>query len=144
MRPSEVRDWVGRQHVQLRILFGEVEHACAEAIERARDARPIVERLTRAVADHLAFEDRTLVPTLRQIDGWGAVRADHVAADHALQRQQLAALCRLAREGSAIDAARAVLSLLQELRVDMDGEERDLLSPDLLRDDLIVIDQSDG
>jgi hypothetical protein len=51
---------------------------------------------------------------------------------------------RLARAGEVRALARATRRLVANLREDMDEEERDLLRSDLLRDDAIVIDQSDG
>ncbi len=145
MSPSQVRDYIGRQHIQLRILFVEVENACRESIDSGRgDPRPLVQKLVRAVWDHIAVEDRLLLPTLRDIDRWGPTRAEIVAADHARQREELAALRTLAREGGTDEAARAALMLIGDLIVDMDAEERDLLDPDLLRDDVITINQSDG
>jgi Hemerythrin HHE cation binding domain len=145
MSPSEVRDHVGRQHIQLRILFVEVEGACREVLEGGRgDPRPAVQKLVHAVWDHIAMEDRLLVPTLRQVDSWGPARAEHVAEEHEKQRGQLTALRDLAKHGPGDEAARATLALIGELITDMDGEEKDLLHPDLLRDDVIAIDQSDG
>jgi hypothetical protein len=141
--PSQVRDCVARQHVQLRILFVEVEHACTGALDGGRaDPRPLVLTLTRAVCDHLSFEDHLLLPTLRALDGRRPGRAARVAADHAGQRAELAALHQLARRGSAIDTARSALALLGELRLDMDAEERDLLSPELLSDAPVTVAQS--
>jgi hypothetical protein len=140
MKPSEVRYLIGHQHLQLRILFVEVENACREQA----DPRPVILRLVKELREHLAMEDRVLVPALREVDGWGAVRADRVATDHAQQREQLAALRQLAREGPPQAAGAAALALIADLIIDMDGEERDLLSPDLLRDDPVAIDQSSG
>jgi hypothetical protein len=140
MKPSEIREYIGHQHVQLRILFVEVENACREQI----DPRPSVLKLVQAVRDHLAMEDRLLVPALREADGWGVVRAERVAAEHAEQRELLVALRHLAREGGAEEAGRAARQLIAALIVDMDAEESDLLDPNLLRDDVITINQSGG
>jgi hypothetical protein len=144
MRPSQVRDYIGHQHIQLRILFVEVENACRDALDGRGDPAPLVHKLVREVLDHISVEDRVLLPALREIDAWGETRAAHVAAEHARQREELAALRDLARLGPGDEAARATLGMISELMIDMDGEERDLLGPDLLRDDLVVISQSDG
>lgn len=143
MSPGEVRDLVGRQHVQLRILFTTVDEACRAALDGGPvDPTRLVLKLVRAVWDHIAFEDRLLLPTLREIDSWGPARADAVAADHAHQRDQLSALRQLAQKGSAVESALAALRLVDDLRADMDAEERDLLAPELLRDDVVAVDQS--
>jgi hypothetical protein len=137
-RPSEVREQVGNQHLQLRILFVEVRAALES------DPRAAIERLVREVWQHLDFEDRLLVPALREVDAWGRLRAEQIAAEHASQRAALGVLRQLARHGDrrlAVDGARG---LIDELTADMDAEERDLLDPDLLRDDVIAIDQCGG
>jgi hypothetical protein len=72
------------------------------------------------------------------------VRADRVAAEHRQQREQLTELRRLAKHGSTKDACLAADELIAGLLADMDAEERDLLSPDLLRDDPVVVEQSGG
>jgi hypothetical protein len=144
MKPSQVRDYIGHQHIQLRILFVEVENACRDALDGRGDARPLLGKLVREVLDHITVEDRVLLPALREIDAWGPARAAHVAAEHAKQREELAALRNLARLGPGDEAARVGLDMISALMIDMDGEERDLLGPDLLRDDLVVISQSDG
>jgi Hemerythrin HHE cation binding domain len=138
MRPSEVRDLVGRQHVQLRILFVEVRGTLED------DPRRAIERLVREVWQHLDMEDRVLVPALRELDAWGPVRAAEIDAEHARQRAELNYLRDLARHGERELAVEGARTLLDELVADMDAEERDLLDPDLLRDDVIVIDQSGG
>jgi len=140
MKPSEIRDYIGHQHIQLRILCVEVEYACRDCV----DARQTILKLVSAVEDHLHMEDVLLVPALRECDGWGKVRAERVSEEHRRQREQLSALRRLAKHGPASDAARAAEELLAALLADMDAEEKDLLSPNLLRDDLVVVDQSGG
>ena len=140
MNPSQVREYVGHQHIQLRILFVEVRRALAED----RDPRPAILKLVYEVREHLDLEDRLLVPALRAIDRWGPQRASEVAAEHARQREELTALRERLRSSERSQAVEAAASLLAELTADMDAEERDLLSPELLRDDLITIGQNGG
>jgi hypothetical protein len=61
MKPSDIRDYIGHQHIQLRILCVEVEHACSDCV----DARRQILRLVSAVEDHLHMEDVLLIPALR-------------------------------------------------------------------------------
>lgn len=140
MNPSEVRDFIGHQHIQLRILCVEVAHACHDCA----DPRRTIAKWIDAVEEHLHMEDVLLIPALRDCDGWGPVRAERVAEEHRLQRAQLATLRTLTKHGAPEDVARAADELIAALLADMDAEEKDLLSPDLLRDDLVVVDQSGG
>jgi hypothetical protein len=145
MRPSEVRDLVAHDHLQIRILACEVDIACRRVLdgEEVDVAGPVL-KIARVLWGHLALEDRILAPVLREIDGWGPVRADGMLAEHARQREELGILTRLARTGSAEEVARATQQLIAALRDDMDAEEQGLLSSELLHDDLVVIDQVDG
>jgi iron-sulfur cluster repair protein YtfE (RIC family) len=140
MTPNEVRERIVSEHVQLHVLFAEVKQACREAA----DVRKAILRLVRAVESHLAMEDRLLIPALLQCDGWGSVRAERVGAEHLQQREQLASLRQLAKHGLETQAAGAALGLIASLMDDMEAEERDLLGPDLLRDDVIAISQCAG
>jgi hypothetical protein len=132
MTPREIRDHVGHEHLQIRILFAEVEGACRETLDRGRgDPRMLILKLVGVVSDHLTMEDRLLIPSLREV-GWGAAAADRVATEHAAQRKQLAELKSLARHGSVETAARAALELIAVLIADMNVEEAELLNRDRL------------
>src|SRR5689334_12259216 len=119
MNPSEVRDLIGHQHIQLRILFVEVRRAL-----EAADPRPAIRKLVNEVREHLDFEDRLLLPVLRELDSWGPLRAAEVQSEHAQQRRELASLQELTH-GNLEQAAGAAAKLLDDLTVDMDGEESD-------------------
>jgi hypothetical protein len=145
MKPSEVRDLITRDHMQIRILATEADLECARFLTGEDiDPAPIILRLSQALWGHLAMEDRLLVPALREVDGWGEVRAAEVLAEHGHQREELAVLVRVARTAAREQVAKAARGLIAALRVDMDREEHTLLSRDLLRDDPVVVDQTDG
>jgi hypothetical protein len=90
---------------------------------------------------HLAAEEELLEPILERLDAWGPVRLDLLRSDHAHQRAVLHALAD--RKIGLREMAHRARSLVADVLLDMDAEERDLLSQGLLRDDAIVIDQSD-
>jgi iron-sulfur cluster repair protein YtfE (RIC family) len=148
MTPSEIRNKVLREHAALRVLMTEANDACRKVREDRASLADLVyqvDRLVRSLAKHLEMEDRVLVPTLREIDAWGAVRAENIAAEHERQRAELIELATLGHDADNARLLAATLSsFVQALVFDMEGEERDLLHPDLLRDDAVVIDQTDG
>ena len=108
--------------------------------------RDVARELSREMALHLAMEEELLVPVLAAIDAWGGVRVRHMQEEHERQLVELRRLSDAAR-GPYVDRrdlARDVRRFVVDLYRDMRQEERDLLHPDLLRDDPLSIDQTDG
>ena len=147
LRPSQVQARIVREHVALRdqldclaaqalqVLSGELAH------ERLLEP---VNALYRDLREHLDFEDALLAPALRELDAWGPIRAAQLERHHQEQRQALRALTERARTEPPVALVQTVTSLIADLRADMKHEERDLLSCDLLRDDLVALDASGG
>lgn len=101
--------------------------------------------LRSAIIAHLAFEERTLLPLLRDDLPLGPQRADRLLDEHAHQREILDAIFAEAREQPHLPELATKLARLTEwLHADMLEEERSLLIPEVVRDDLIVIDQCGG
>jgi len=138
------------QHKQLRERIVEVGDAaanvlaCSEGELAARTAE-----LTRAVVAftddmnlHLSAEEELLGPILERLDAWGPVRLELLRSEHAHQRTVLHTL-HTDRGLEPRETARRVRSLVADVLVDMNAEEKDLLAEGLLRDDPIVVDQSD-
>lgn len=137
------------QHEHLR---GLLERASAVA-EAALDGQaPYPEAVASAIGDirtsievHLTFEERVLLPLLRDDLPLGPERADRLLDEHARQRQTLATLHREACAFPEFATLAAKLAFLTSwLLADMAEEERSLLNPDVVRDDIVVIDQSSG
>jgi hypothetical protein len=92
---------------------------------------------------HLAFEEKSLLPILRDDLPLGPERADRLLDDHRQQRASLATLHREACAFPQVPILAAKLAFLAAwLLADMEEEERSLLLPDVVRDDVIAIDQS--
>jgi len=138
------------QHKQLRERIVDVGEASANVLASDEADLPVraseMERAIGVFADemrtHLATEEELLGPILERLDAWGPVRLDLLRSEHAHQRAVLHALhvgCRL----GAREMARRARMLIADVLLDMDAEERDLLSEDLLRDDPIILDASD-
>jgi iron-sulfur cluster repair protein YtfE (RIC family) len=139
------------QHKQLResiVAVGEAAAnvlACSdpELLDRASGLWRITEAFADDLRVHLAAEEELLGPILERLDAWGPVRLELLRSEHAHQRAVLRAL-HADRKLEPREMAKRARSLVADVLVDMEAEERDLLSENLLRDDPIVIDQSEG
>jgi Hemerythrin HHE cation binding domain len=152
--PAEVRELVLAQHQELRRLLRSALDAAGAQLRAPRPREDDVTRnfprlmqftweLERRFASHLAFEERFMFPALREADSWGPQRVDMLTAEHAQQRQDLAALVALvAARSSALDVSRSLESFCQALLVDMEEEEAGYVNRELLRDDVVAIDQA--
>jgi iron-sulfur cluster repair protein YtfE (RIC family) len=150
MRHLERRALLLLQHKQLRERIVEVGEAAANVLACSEpELATRADELTRAViafADdmnlHLAAEEELLAPVLERLDACGPVRLELLRSEHAHQRAILHML-HIERRLQPREMARRVRSLVADVLVDMNAEEKDLLSEVLLRDDPIVVDQSD-
>jgi hypothetical protein len=147
--PSSVRSEVLGQHEVVRDLLQQAIDEASSTLRRPQggDDRTAVAHLAyemrRRVRAHLAFEERLLIPVLSCADSWGPERARNLVEEHTRQREQLDDLLRGVEEGwDRARLASALGSLAAEFLRDMQEEERDYLHPDILRDDVIVVDQA--
>ena len=141
IRPSEVRGRILRDHEALRRHLDElatVIHALRDGDESAvGHAVSLCEQILKELSRHLDLEDAVLAPTLRELDAWGPIRAERLLRHHVQQREQLGAIAEKSHAEHTPAALAVVLAdLVEDLRADMAYEERDVLSPELLRDDL--------
>ena len=149
MDHEERRSILITQHRNLRALVANVRAAALEVLENATDdstpVRNLIGELRTEMEKHLATEESLLGPVLERIDAWGPVRLELMRAEHAHQRAVLAVL-RSDRAGALSPQvlSRRVLGLLDDILADMDAEDRDLLDPRVLRDDMIQLDASDA
>lgn len=148
MNPSELRKNILAAHVVLRGKLSEVEGVLRQVAqgEHPDDAqlRSQVQQFVKAFLDHIEMENANLVPMLQGIDAWGQIRAEQVARDHDWQKAALGRLDDEAKLGSTAEIVRMVETLAKQIREDIEHEEETVLSPNLLRDDPIAIDQADG
>ena len=145
MRPSEVRQRVLADHAALRRLLDHLEQSAARVAQDEPSAvsslRAEGERLLATLREHMGWEDRFLAPALRRADAWGEERARQLDGDHREQRELLKHVLAGLRDASrpAAVLARNLLDLVTLLRADMEHEERTLLDPRVLRDDVISL-----
>lgn len=138
MKGEEVRRRILDDHVALRGLLdgidplaGEFERGDAAQGERLReDALRLYERFSA----HLDLEDRLLAPALRAGGQEGKRRADRLAREHQEQRELLRYLIgRLSQDRTPTTlVAREVRSFVNLVRLDMEHEEKTLLTPEVL------------
>jgi len=146
MRPSEIRRRVLADHEELRDRLNRIERLAHRA--RAPHGpspsglRGEAEALLDRLAIHMHWEDRYLIPVLREADGWGEVRVDRFARDHREQRELLEYVLRELHDPRRPEGVVAgkVLDLVALLREDMAEEESAFLGQRLLRDDPVAID----
>lgn len=146
MKPSEVRARVLQDHERLRLALAELD-ALVAAVGEGRPATVLRDRTRALLASleaHLALEDEILFPAIEGMDAWGPVRAARMQAEHTEQRAELARLSSLEKQVRDPELCEAVKKLAKDLRGDMHREEAELLDPDLMRDDLVAINQFGG
>jgi hypothetical protein len=137
------------QHQRIRELL---ERARGVA-DRALDEAPLPpDAVASAIGDiratfdvHLRFEEKVLCEIFEDDLPLGPQRAAHLRADHAKQRATLATLHDEARAAPQRPLLAAKLAFLASwLLDDMEEEERTLLTPEVVRDDLVAVDQCTG
>lgn len=146
--PSEVRQRILKEHRHLRHLLVELQElarATTLESEHASRLRSSLRTLLAEFSLHLDSEEEILVPVIEKIDAWGAARADNLRKEHAEQRGMLRSMFRRAEDPrDACDLAEEVDRLVLRIFRDMREEEAELLHENVMRDDVIAIDQCSG
>jgi iron-sulfur cluster repair protein YtfE (RIC family) len=147
-RPSLVRARILEHHGEVRAKLEILQRLAIEAdggnMSAAENAVALTRGLFDELADHLDIEEQLLVPMLREVDAWGELRANELIKHHEQQWSELKALRARADQSSALAMARELALLVTALRRDLLDEDRELLTPDVLRDDVVGIDVEDS
>lgn len=147
-RPSLVRARILQNHGALHAKLEILQRLAIEADGGSGAAAERAGELTRALfdelADHLDIEEQLLMPMLREIDAWGELRADELVKHHETQWTELKELRARADQSSVLAMAAELAVLISALRRDLLDEDREVLAPDVLRDDVIGIDVEEG
>ena len=137
------------QHQRIRALLARAR----EVAERALDQEALPENaVASAIGDihttlevHLTFEEKVLVDIFNDDLPLGPHRVARLRDEHARQRATLAGLHAEAQAAPLVPMLAAKLAFLTNwLLEDMMEEERTLITPDVVRDDGVAVDQSDG
>lgn len=143
MEPSEIRRRILDEHHQLR----EQLHELALLVEEVRAGKPpgplraALLDTTDTLLAHMKTEDEILAPALLETDAWGPWRVSQMKAHHERDRERVEGL-RRALQDDVVDSdalVRAAVGLIAELHAEMADEDKTLLHPDILKDDLISI-----
>lgn len=146
--PATVRERVLEQHEALRDLLHQTLDATTRALLPDGPTRDEVSRLVQDLRArfraHLAFEERHLAPVLAHVDLWGPERVRELRLEHDRQRAELETLVEGIGSGWDVERlALALRSMTTDLLLDMEEEERGCVSPDLLRDDVMIVGARD-
>jgi hypothetical protein len=146
---ASARQAVLDQHIELRRLLemGMVQvHAAVKGgqVPGHEPLRSLVTMIREVFVQHLADEEALILPILEDDLPLGPLRAKRLRDEHAGQRAELEALCGWPEEESDLELALRFEGLGMNLLDDIADEERHLLTPEIIRDDCIVIDQSGG
>jgi hypothetical protein len=149
-RPSVVREQVLIQHQALhhellRVLelAGEGTHPVLSPVQRQTELAESLRALRHHLQGHLAFEERWLAPLLGEADVWGPQRVEELLIEHEAQRRRLDDfVAGLDRGWDLPRLSREATQLASELLADMAEEESGCLCAELLRDDVVAVDQA--
>jgi hypothetical protein len=142
---GDMRERLIDQHRQLRAQIAELLSETARDAQHELDFRVALAELSDALARHNREEERLLAAVVPTLDAWGPVRKqlmdEHHASQHAAQLSALRSICECKPFTRGFDEAidRAQRSL-REILSHMDREERELIHPDVLRDDVYAVD----
>jgi iron-sulfur cluster repair protein YtfE (RIC family) len=145
---TAIRKAILDEHQHLRARMQAVQDA-VDAAGQVKGAvpQPLLAALDSFLSEflkHIAHEDVVLRPLLASLDAWARERVEHMDAEHREQRERLQALARMDPAADPAAFTARIQETLQWIRADMAGEEKELLTPDVLRDDVIVIDSFGG
>jgi Hemerythrin HHE cation binding domain len=147
MKPSEIRGELLQQHARIRTMM-DVTLTIARGVSVGApgrgDLQGCVLRLADALRTHNRREEELLREFIRSVDAWGPARAAIMAEEHKREHERLdAALLGVPRAPIEFAAA-GIVALIALIRQHMDREEEAFLGEDVLRDDVIVTNQSGG
>jgi hypothetical protein len=145
---ARARRMVLDQHVELRRLL---KMGIAQAVASVsgqtlphEPLRSLVSMIRDVFVQHVADEEALILPILEDDLPLGPVRARRLREEHAAQRSELDALCGWPEEENDLELALRFEGLGTALLDDIAHEEKHLLTPEIIRDDCVVIDQSGG
>ncbi len=141
MEPSQARAELLAQHDRLRQLFTEVQ-ASADRL-RAGETGPAdfqrrLAELRREFAAHNESEERLLEPILRLDFAWGPARIARMLEEHGAEHTSF----RDALAGPELEVAARFADLVEEIDAHIAAEERTFLSPGVLRDDMVTLEDT--
>jgi len=149
LAPSQVRARIMAEHERLLGLLDQINVVAEETLAGDAGSGPKLRQWAKTLygflTAHLHLENEILIPALADTPGFGKERAEALRAEH---REQSAVfervLGRLAHRAEAKDLATELLELGRSIRDDIEREQGEFLSADLLRDDVMPTDTFGG
>lgn len=143
--PSQVRSQILEEHQVLRQMSAKCTRLAKKALkdkESLEALKLVFNELCEYLVCHINREEAAIKPILETIDSWGPVRCERIEKDHKAQRKLIKEIRSSFQKKGARTQTRVslVAGFLSDLKKDMKEEEADFLSPELMRDDPIVID----
>lgn len=144
--PSEARERARALHDEIRDALRRTLDAVSRL--RMREAGAFEEvyetarQVSEAVRRHNEVEASTLAPVLENIDAWGKERVRALGEGHRCVER--ACLCLLQLPDDIDGMIAAVEDLVCEVVRVLQAEEKELFHSNVLDDDPIVVDQTDG
>jgi len=146
---ARARRIVLEQHIELRRLLrmgmAQAQAAMKRRVLPHESLRALLVMIREVFVQHLADEEALILPLLDDDLPLGPLRAKRLREEHAGQRMELERLCSWPEEESHdLELILRFEGLGTALLDDITHEERELLTPEIIRDDGIVVDQSGG
>jgi iron-sulfur cluster repair protein YtfE (RIC family) len=141
--PAAVRGRILEQHDALRELLRQSLDATTRAFlpggPGGDELSRLVHELRARFRAHLTFEERALLPILAQVDTWGPERVSSLLEEHSRQRAELETLVDgIVNRWDEQRLAFALRSLVTDLLLDMEDEERGCLAIEGLNVDVAI------
>ncbi len=144
LKHSQIRTTILEEHERLRDRMKQLETSL-DGRAGSSSAFPVaLKGFLVEFLKHIAHEEELLRPVLAQVDAWARQRVESLDREHQDQREKLSELAQMDPPADAQAFVARVREALEWIRLDMAGEEKTLLTPELLRDDIIVIDSFGG
>jgi hypothetical protein len=145
---ATARHSVLAQHLELRQLLSDGLAQVTASLQGGRTAltslRMLVGFTYHVFVRHLSAEEALIFPILEDDLPLGPERARRLRREHDQQREEFAALFARRYDAEADELGARFRALATALLDDIEHEERELLTPDVIRDDGVVIDQAGG
>jgi iron-sulfur cluster repair protein YtfE (RIC family) len=142
MEPTQARAVLLGQHDGLRRLLTQIQEVADRVLAGeglVAELQQHLDELRAAFAEHNASEETLLEPILRLDFAWGPARIARMLEEHGAEHASF----REALSRTALEIAARMSDLVEEIDAHMAAEERTFLSPSVLRDDVVTIDDGD-
>lgn len=128
--PSGMLAALQEQHATIRSLMDWCDQA-----KPGPEMWEAVDDLRVALDAHNRYEERLLLPVLKELDAFGEVRIEQMVHDHLNEHMAL-------NEQLKTDAPSAVQAAIALLRAHLTSEERYFVTSRVLRDDVVTLESA--